>query len=133
MPEDSVTAIEQLRNVNRPTRLKAIGVVPQDARFSRGIEKRPGIQLIVFEVLIEFAVQIVAAVLGDVDHLRTGVAAIFGAEVVGNDLHFFDRSEVQRAQRAPCTGNRNIGCGDAIHRNVIAAAAAAVRIEAART
>ncbi len=77
--------------------------------------------------------QIVCAIFGYIEHLRAGIATIFGVEIIGDDLYFFDRSEVEWTKRTACTRDGNVRGRDAIHSDVIAAPSASVGIKAAGT
>ncbi len=131
-PERLVLAVEDLRQQHRTAQREAVFVPLHDVRLAGRVEKRPRIEDVVPQVFKRFPVELVRTVLRDVQHLRARVATVFRAEVVRDDLDFLDRAEIQRVQGATGTGHRHVRRRDAVHRDVVAAAAPTVGVEAAR-
>ena len=101
-------------------------------RTAGAVEPVAGVEGIVLHELEQRAVKLVAAALGDEQQLRAGIASVFGAEIIGNQLEFLDLFEIQEGSLLPadaCIGN--IGRSYIVDGDIIRPPAAAVGVVAA--
>src|SRR5579872_6334708 len=95
MPEVFVPPIQHLGYVERAACLKAIGVCPDDVRMTGLVEESAGIELVVIQILVRFAMQIVGPALSNVQNLRTRIAPVLRVKVIRDHLNFLDGGEIQ--------------------------------------
>ena len=72
---------------------------------------------------------LVGAGLGNELQLRARVASVFGAEVIGDNLHFSNRAEIQGSELVPTVaGGGDVAGGDVIHSDIVASPAPSIGV-----